>query len=120
MANGKETSSLGGWVLHHALAKHLVKSLSAITWKADQLHTETVNSGKLLGSVRLSVWWPLLSDPNKILWEKDVLMQELASFPAEMKGKGESSCWTECEGEWNFYHVGIFGFVFYNSCHYCN
>lgn len=46
-----------------------------------------------------------------------MLMQELASVSAEMKGKGESSRWPEREGELGFYHVDIFGFAFLHSCH---
>lgn len=46
-----------------------------------------------------------------------MLMQELASVSAEMKGKGESSRWPEREGELGFYQVDIFGFAFLHSCH---
>lgn len=42
-----------------------------------------------------------------------MLMQELASVSAEMKGKGQSSRWPECEGELDFCHVDSFGFAFY-------
>lgn len=45
-------------------------------------------------------------------------MQELASVSAEMKGKGQSSRWPECEGELDFCHVDIFGFAFLHSCHW--